>query len=111
MSLSFDFSSLRRAYRAGAANPVSVAEDVLSRIRAAADDRVWISRVPDDALLTEAKVLQERGGAEALPLFGMPFAVKDNIDVAGLPTTCACPDFAYTPTRSAPVVERLRRAG
>ena len=47
----------------------------------------------------------------ALPLFGLAFAVKDNIDVAGLPTTAACPAFAYVPERSATVVERLERAG
>ena len=48
---------------------------------------------------------------ERLPLYGIPFAVKDNIDVAGLPTTAACPAFAYVPERSAHVVERLEQAG
>ena len=56
-----------------------------------------------DALPTKAR--------EALPLFGLPFAVKDNIDVAGLPTTAGCPAFAYAPNRSATVVEQLVRAG
>jgi allophanate hydrolase len=91
--------------------PVAVAEEVLARIAAAGDDGVWISRVADDVLLAEAKTLTTRGAVEALPLYGLPFAVKDNIDAAGLATTCACPDFAYTPQRSAPVVERLRAAG
>jgi allophanate hydrolase len=111
MSLSFDFASLRRAYHERTASPVSVAEEVLGRIAAAGDDHVWISRVAADALLTEARALEAHGGSDVLPLFGLPFAVKDNIDVAGLPTTCACPDFAYAPEHSAPVVERLRRAG
>ena len=111
MSLSFDFAALRCAYRDGAATPVSVIKDVFARIAAAGDDGVWISRVADNTLLTEAKALQERAGAGELPLYGLPCAVKDNIDVAGLPTTGACPDFAYTPERSAPVVERLRAAG
>jgi allophanate hydrolase len=111
MSLSFDFASLRRAYRERTASPVSVVKDVLTRIAAAGDDGVWISRVAYDVLLAEAKALEEHAGADALPLYGLPCAIKDNIDVAGLPTTCACPDFAYTPERSAPVVERLRAAG
>ena len=110
MSLSFDFASLRRAYRERSASPVSVAQEVLARIAAAGDDGVWISRVTEDALLAEAKALETRS-AEALPLYGIPFAVKDNIDAAGLPTSCACPEFAYTAGRSALVVERLRRAG
>jgi allophanate hydrolase len=60
-----------------------------------------------------ARALDERSAAEraAMPLFGLPFAVKDNIDVAGWPTTAGCPAFAYIPTRSATVVERLERAG
>jgi allophanate hydrolase len=111
MKLSLDFVSLRRAYREGAASPVSVIKEVLARIAAAGDDGVWISRVADDALLAEAEALEKRAGMGELPLYGLPCAVKDNINVAGLPTTCACPDFAYTPERSAPVVERLRAAG
>ena len=51
------------------------------------------------------------GADRSMALYGVPFAVKDNIDVAGLPTTCACPGFAYTPARSNPAVERLLRAG
>ena len=46
-----------------------------------------------------------------LPLYGIPFAVKDNIDCAGLPTTAACPAFAYTPTQNAHVVDKLMAAG
>jgi allophanate hydrolase len=114
MSLSFDFISLRAAYGERTASPADVTEDVLARVAASGDDHVWISRVPDDALRAEAVALERRAEAEgmaAMPLYGLPFAVKDNIDVAGMPTTCACPGFAYTPTRSNPAVERLRRAG
>jgi len=111
MLSSFDFASLRRAYREGTASPVSVINDVLARIAAAGEDGVWISRVTDEALLAEATALEACADTGALPLYGLPCAVKDNIDVAGLPTTCACPEFAYMPERSAPVVERLRAAG
>src|SRR6266851_3249836 len=114
MPLSPDFASLRRAYAAGAASPVSVAHEIARRIAGRGDDAVWISRVADDALLAAAAALERRAAAEGiatLPLYGLPFAVKDNIDVAGLATTAACPGFAYRPTRSAPVVERLVAAG
>jgi allophanate hydrolase len=114
MASSFDFAALRAAYRDGTTSPVAVAEDVLARIAVSGDDHVWISRVPDEALRAEAEALERRamaGGIDAMPLYGLPFAVKDNIDVAGLPTTCACPGFAYRPERSAPAVDTLRRAG
>jgi allophanate hydrolase len=114
MPLSLDFSSLQRAYAEGAASPVAVAREITARIRARGEDAVWISRVPEDALLDAAAALEHRAAAEgigAMPLYGLPFAIKDNIDVAGLPTTAACPGFAYRPVRSAPVVARLVAAG
>ena len=87
-------------------------EEVLKRIAAAGDDKVWISRVADAALREEAARLDaRRGEIGRLPLYGVPFAVKDNIDVAGLPTTAACPGFAYQPARSAEIVQRLLAAG
>lgn len=67
---------------------------------------VWISAFGADELRERAEQVDPR-----LPLAGLPFAVKDNIDVAGLPTTAACPDFAYTPEHNAPVVQRLVEAG
>src|SRR3984893_565824 len=110
MPLGLDFTSLRRAYAEGKASPVAVAGEIPRRIAARGDDAVWISRVADDALLMAAAALERRATAEgvaALPLYGLPFAVKDNIDVAGLATTAACPGFAYRPSRSAPVVALL----
>jgi len=72
----------------------------------------WISRVPDEDLRQKARQIDERVAAgESLPLAGVPVAVKDNIDVAGLQTTAACPAFAYRAERSAPIVERLLAAG
>jgi allophanate hydrolase len=78
-----------------------------------ADDPVWISRASPDAVLARAAELDACSAVEraALPLFGVPFGVKDNIDVAGLPTTAACPAFAYRPERSATAVARLEAAG
>jgi len=110
MPPSLDFTSLQRAYGERATTPSVIAGELLARITERRDDRVWISRVPDDALRRAAAELEGRDPAE-LPLYGLPFAVKDNIDVAGLPTSCACPDFSYLPTRSAPAIERLIAAG
>lgn len=79
-------------------------------------DPAWIALVSVDALASTLTALEEKLGAAggdyaSLPLYGIPFAVKDNIDTAGLPTTCACPAFAYTPAKNATVVEKLLAAG
>jgi allophanate hydrolase len=73
-------------------------------------DAAWIALVPPDAALGRARELEDEG-PQGRPLWGMPFAVKDNIDVAGLPTTAGCPAYAYAPTETAPAVERLLDAG
>ena len=104
--------ALRSAYAAGTLDVGQVIEEVLKRIAAAGDDRVWITRTPDEHLRAEAVRLDaRRGEIDRLPLYGVPFAVKDNIDVADLPTTAACPGFSYQPKQSAEVVRRLVEAG
>lgn len=75
-----------------------------------ADPAIWIARVPDHALRDRACVLEAEGRRDR-PLWGMLVAIKDNIDVAGLPTTAGCPGFAYTPARNATCVQRLLDAG
>jgi allophanate hydrolase len=107
-----DIARLRAAYDAGVTTPRDVIAEVLARIAALNDDAIWISRRPDADLLAEAEQLGNRFANRAeFPLYGIPFAVKDNIDVAGLPTTAACPAFEYLPPASAPVVEKLIAAG
>jgi len=86
----------------------AVAEDILRRLEERGNDGVWISTVGPEDLLKRAAELD---AAADLPLRGVPFAVKDNIDVAGMATTAACPDFAYVAERTAPVVQRLLDAG
>ena len=83
-----------------------------SRIAAADRPEVWI-HLRDEALVSdEAEIVERRMQAgEALPLAGLTVAVKDNIDVAGLPTTAGCPAFAYCPEADATAVKRLRAAG
>ncbi|MET0136767.1 MAG: allophanate hydrolase [Sphingobium sp.] len=102
------------AVNAGRTSAVVVAEDVLARVAfyEKLQPAVWISRATDEALLAAARAVDARIAAgETLPLAGVPFAVKDNIDVAGFETTAACPAFAYSPDASATVVERLLAAG
>jgi allophanate hydrolase len=95
---------------ARAEGPVAAARAALDRIEAWDDPALFITRVPPEAVLDEARRL-EAEGPMGRPLHGIPFVVKDNIDVAGLPTTAACPDYAYTPAEDAPCVARLRAAG
>ncbi|OQP87402.1 allophanate hydrolase [Rhizobium rhizosphaerae] len=106
-----DLASLKAAY-AGGLTPLDLVEEVLARIAAAADPAIFITKTPADDLRTAARDLLARAPeANSLPLWGVPFAVKDNIDVSGLPTTAACPAFLYHPTEDATVVARLKAAG
>lgn len=82
-----------------------------SALAAHDDPALLISSVPEEMAAAAGERLEARRYDPDLPLLGVPFLVKDNIDVAGLPTTAACPDYAYMPSRSAFVVERLVAAG
>ena len=108
---SLDLASLAARYRDGL-QPSDVVRGLLARIAAADNDAVWISRVPDEVLLAAAAILDAVLPAQraTLPLYGIPFAVKDNIDCVGLPTTAACPGFAYQPTEDATAVAQIGRA-
>ena len=106
-------AGLRAAYEAGSLRPRDVVEALLARGADVADPAIWIVPPERERLLARAEELERLGpdAREAMPLWGVPFAVKDNIDVAGLPTTAACPAFAYTPAADAPAVRRLLDAG
>ncbi|MDP3116420.1 MAG: allophanate hydrolase [Phenylobacterium sp.] len=100
--------------RSGAQTAEQVARDSLARIAAhdAVQSQAWIERPKTEDVLAAARAVDARLAAgEDLPLAGVPFAVKDNIDVAGLPTTAACPAYAYSPDETATVVARLQAAG
>jgi len=106
--------ALHGAYRSGALTPSGWVRALLQLQKTVDREEVWITRPSAESLLAEASrldsLLATQGPAilDAQPLFGVPFAVKDNIDVAGIPTTAACPEFAYVPTQSATAVQRLR---
>lgn len=107
-------TKIAAAVRAGETTAVAVAEDTFARVEAynAVQPQIWISRATRSELLDAAAAVDARVAAgEDLPLAGVPFAVKDNIDVAGFETTAACPAFAYEPEDDAGVIERLLAAG
>jgi allophanate hydrolase len=107
---SLAIADLTAAYRDGRTTPQQVLHSVYERIAAWPDRGIWISLSPIERTLELAQALGTRDPA-SLPLYGIPFAIKDNIDLAGMPTTAACPAFAYMPAESAFVVRRLIEAG
>jgi allophanate hydrolase len=108
--LSLDIANLQRLYRSRALTPAQLVEELERRLSGEDRHHIWITRLSRAQLLRYAQALETRDPA-SLPLYGIPFAIKDNIDLAGVPTTAACPEFAYTPERSATVVQRLIDAG
>ena len=107
-SLSLDLGSLKAGYRSGAFAPADVIREIYRRVRILQSNPVWIHLVPEEESLRTAEVARDAADA---PLYGIPFAIKDNIDAEGLPTTAACPSFSYKAGSDATVVARLRRAG
>ena len=98
------------AHRAGHLTPAQTVARSFQRIRDHNDPAVFISLRDEKQAIAEAETLSTKDAME-LPLYGIPVAVKDNIDVAGLSTTAACPAYAYMPPHDATSVARLRAAG
>ncbi len=107
--LCFDLSTLREGYLDHSFAVSEIIREVLRRIDED-DPKIWISVDTESNLLKMATGLEDKDPTD-LPLYGIPFAVKDNIDVANLPTTAACSDFKYFPSEDATVVALLRKAG
>ncbi len=103
-------ASLLEAHRSGLRSVSETVRGVYARLAVHDDPAMFITLREEADVLAEAAAL-EAAGNTALPLYGIPVAVKDNIDVAGLPTTAACPAFAYVPERDATAVARLKAAG
>jgi allophanate hydrolase len=112
ISYELDLARLAAAYASGARTPGTVVRDVYAAIAAAGGNPIWIHVLPQAEVAARARALEARRAAgAALPLYGVPFAVKDNIDVAGYATTAACPEFSYLPSVTAHAVRRLEDAG
>ncbi len=109
-SQALDIGTLLAGYRSKQFTPREVIEVVLARIASAPEQHVWITRLSDEQIDSYVRALETKI-PDTLPLYGIPFAIKDNIDLANLPTTAGCPEHAYTPERSAYVVQRLIDAG
>jgi len=105
----FDIFSLHEAYRNGL-SPRAVVEECRRRIDKANDPGIFLHLIDPDSMAAEADALGPFDPLER-PLWGVPFALKDNIDAAATPTTAACPAYAYTADKDAFVVQTLRRAG
>ena len=103
-------SELRAGYLAQRFTPLEVLEEALATIAAAPNRNVWITLLDRERVLPYAKALMTKD-PRTLPLYGIPFAIKDNIDLDNVPTTAGCPDYAYLPKTSAPVVSKLIDAG
>jgi allophanate hydrolase len=106
---SLAIATLLQGYRSQRLRVADVIEELLRRAEAA-DPAIWITRLARDEVLRSVAALAGHD-PDKLPLYGIPFVIKDNIDLAGVPTTAGCPGFAYTPAQSAPVVAKLLEAG
>jgi allophanate hydrolase len=106
--VSLNIGSLQAHYSSGSLTPGDVIREIYRRIRVLSNNPIWIHLVPEEEAVSAAEALH---GTASHPLFGIPFAIKDNIDAANLPTTAGCPMFAYVAEKNATTVERLKKAG
>ncbi|KAL4862430.1 amidase signature domain-containing protein [Aspergillus spectabilis] len=110
---SLEIVALQKLYSEKKISPVDIINQVYDRIDSYPDKAVWIHLIPRQQALEAATLLASKyaDASPVPPLYGVPFSVKDSIDVAEIPTTVACPSFAYTPDRTAPVVQKVLDAG
>lgn len=108
--MNLQIAHLSELYKAGELTPTDLVKQLDAEIGDDNTRNIWIQRLSLDEMLAYAKKLEGQS-PDSLPLYGIPFAIKDNIDLADIPTTAACPEFAYTPTKSATVVQKLIDTG
>lgn len=110
MTNTLRIDALQAAYRNGHTTPAEVVAKCLSQIAAHRNANAWIHVLSQNELAPYLDALNQKR-PEDCPLWGIPFAIKDNIDLAHVPTTAACPAYSYTPDSHAFVVQRLIDAG
>lgn len=110
MRYSLTIKSLHAAYQQGNLTPTALIDELLAQADSHGKDSAWITRLNREQLTPYLQRL-EGESPKTLPLYGIPFAIKDNIDLAGIPTTAGSPAYAYTPTENAFVVQQLIDAG
>jgi allophanate hydrolase len=108
--MNLNIKDLRAKYLSGEVTVKEVISSIFEKIEQTRDSNIWIYTLTEEELSPYLKNLENKN-IEDLPLYGIPFAIKDNIDLVGIPTTAACPEFSYTPKKSAFVVEKLIQAG
>lgn len=108
--MNLEIAHLRNLYFSGALNPVDLVKQLDAEIGGHDSRNIWIRRLSLDEMMVYANQLTDKNPSD-FPLYGIPFAIKDNIDLAGIPTTAGCAEYAYTPEKSAFVVQKLIDAG
>ncbi|MEM9092061.1 MAG: allophanate hydrolase [Cyanobacteria bacterium P01_F01_bin.53] len=123
LDTSLTLKSLQQAYLTGHYTPTTLVEAIIAELKARGDDGTWTYTLPEKDLRSRAATLETtlkaaaskdistKGIPNHLPLWGIPFSVKDCIDSAGLPTSSGCPGFTYTATHTNPAVQKLLDAG
>ena len=110
MKIDMSISGLKQAYSEGSLTPATLLARIREQATALADHNIWIHLLSEAEQQPYLQALARKDPATT-PLWGVPFAIKDNIDLAGIPTTNGCEAFAYTPTESSQVVQQLIDAG
>lgn len=113
LNIPLTLSSLRTHYKQGTLTPIEVIKSILNDLERRGDDGIWIYTLPEKNLIERSITLTQLSTSQRsqLPLWGIPFSVKDCIDVAELPTSAACPGFAYKATQTNPAIQKLLDAG
>src|SRR5277367_1989 len=101
---------LREQYRSGRLTPTQLIDQLIQLADSSPARNIWITRLTREQVMGYVHTLEPRR-IDDQPLYGVPFVIKDNIDLAGVPTTAACREYSYVPARSATVVQKLLDAG